>query len=74
MTAEYNAKLAQKKQEINDVDAANQKADGGSSLEQIEADFEGNKEAVIQMLIQNVMNVDIEIPKTVKGEFGEGEI
>ena len=71
---EFQAKLAQRQKEINDADAANQNADGGSSLEQIENDFVDNKEDVIQMLIQNVMNVDIEIPKVVKGDFGEGEI
>ena len=52
----------------NKADGANKSNDGRSSLEQIEADFEGNQAAVIQMLIQNVMNIDIEIPKVFEGE------
>ena len=71
---DFAKKIAMRKKEIDAADAENQVKDGGSSLAQIEADFEGNKEEVIQMLIQNVMNVDIEIPKVVKGDFGEGEI
>ena len=33
------------------------------------ADFEGNKDSVIEMLIGNVMNVNIDIPRVVKGDF-----
>ena len=32
-------------------------------------DYDVNKEEVIEMLIRNVMNVNIDIPKVVKGNF-----
>ena len=35
----------------------------------IAQDFTRNKEAVIEMLIGNVMNVNIDIPRVVKGDF-----
>ena len=41
--------------------------------EAIASDYDANKEAVIQMLIGNVMNVNIEIPKVVRGNFEEAE-
>ena len=33
------------------------------------SDFDANKDAVIEMLIGNVMNVNIDIPRVVKGDF-----
>lgn len=41
--------------------------------EQLENDFNGNKDAVIEMLIKNVMEVNIEIPRVVRGNFEEEE-
>ena len=35
----------------------------------LQADFEANKDSVIEMLIGNVMNVNIDIPRVVKGDF-----
>ena len=35
----------------------------------IQSDFEANKDKVIDLLLKNVMEVDIEIPKVVKGNF-----
>ncbi len=35
----------------------------------IKSDFEANKDKVIDLLLRNVMEVDIEIPKVVKGKF-----
>ena len=40
---------------------------------QLDADFNANKDAVIEMLIKNVMSVNIEIPKVVRGDFEEAE-
>ena len=36
-------------------------------------DYEANKDEVINMLIANVMNVNIEIPKVVRGDFEEAD-
>ena len=41
--------------------------------QRIAQDFSQNKTAVIEMLISNVMNVNVEIPKVVRGEFEEEE-
>ena len=38
-------------------------------IQAIKADFEANKEKVVELLLKNVMEVDIEIPKVVKGNF-----
>ena len=42
-------------------------------MQQIEKDFKKNKDAVIQMLIGNVLNVNVEVPRVVKGNFDEEE-
>ena len=38
-------------------------------IQAIKADFEANKEKVVELLLKNVMEVDIEIPKVVNGNF-----
>ena len=40
-------------------------------MTEINADYDANKAEVIKMLIGNVMNVNIEIPRVIKGDFGE---
>ena len=42
-------------------------------MSQIQRDYDQNKQLVIDMLIQNVMQVNKEIPKVVKGNFNEDE-
>ena len=39
----------------------------------IEKDFKKNKDAVIEMLIANVLNVNVEVPRVVKGNFEDDE-
>ena len=39
----------------------------------IEREFEDNKHKVIDLLIDNVINVDISIPRVVRGNFEEEE-
>ena len=41
------------------------------SMESINKDFLKNKDYVIEMLIKNVINVNVEIPRVVKGDFDE---
>ena len=38
-------------------------------MEQIEKDYLKNKDLVIDLLVKNVLSVNIEIPKVVKGAF-----
>ena len=38
-------------------------------IKQIDSDYNNNKDEVIEMLIRNVMNVNIEIPRVIKGDF-----
>ena len=40
-----------------------------TSMRVIEGEFERNKQAVIELLINNCMNVDISIPRVVIGKF-----
>ena len=42
-------------------------------MDQIHSDYKENKDDVIKMLISNVMNVNIEIPRVVKGDFSGQE-
>ncbi len=48
------------------------KGDGNEEeleMKRIEGDYEKNKERVVELLVSNVLNVNIEIPKVVKGAF-----
>lgn len=53
--------------------AAEDSNGGAASIEKnaaiIKKDFEANKDAVMQMLLQNVIKVNIEVPKVIKGDF-----
>ena len=68
----FDEELAKKKQEIEQQlsSQGNEKGDA-EILAAIEKDFENNQDAVVEMLIGNVMNVNIDIPKVVKGNFEE---
>ena len=37
----------------------------------LEREFKANREKVVNMLIENVMQVDMSIPRVVQGKFGE---
>ena len=37
----------------------------------IEAEFENNKQSVVELLIRNCMAVDTSIPRVIKGKFGD---
>ena len=39
------------------------------SMKTIERDYEINKDKVVELLVRNVLSVNIEIPKVVKGTF-----
>ena len=68
----FDEALAVKKKEIEESDASNPNKDA-DELAAIEADFQENKAEVIDMLISNVLNVDISIPRVVKGNFEDEE-
>lgn len=44
------------------------------SMESIHKDFLNNKDPVIEMLIKNVINVNVDIPRVVKGDFDEDDL
>ena len=43
----------------------------GVEMKKLENEFEQNKDAVVDMLIENVMAVDCSIPRVVRGKFGD---
>ena len=55
---------------MNDGTDANASA---KSFQAIQKDYAANKDAVVEMLIKNIMNVNIEIPRVVKGNFEDGQ-
>jgi hypothetical protein len=61
--------LEAKKQELEAEEAAKGSSNDEKTYQAIAADFGANYEAVIDMLIGNVMNVNIEIPKVIRGDF-----
>ena len=49
----------------------NQGTSDGVDMRTLEREFEANREKVVNMLIENVMQVDVSIPRVVQGKFGE---
>ena len=49
----------------------NQGTSDGVDMSTLEREFEANREKVVNMLIDNVMQVDVSIPRVVQGKFGE---
>jgi hypothetical protein len=43
-------------------------------MESIHNDFLKNKDSVMEMLIKNVITVDVDIPRVIKGDFDEDEL
>jgi hypothetical protein len=41
----------------------------GTDIDSLQKDYQRNKETVVDLLVKNVLAVNIEIPKVVKGEF-----
>ena len=46
-------------------------AGSDNTMSVIEREFEQNKDAVIELLIENCMTVDTSIPRVVRGKFDE---
>jgi hypothetical protein len=44
-------------------------ASGGADLNALQGDYQRHKEQVVDLLVKNVLSVNIEIPKVVKGDF-----
>ncbi len=69
---EYQVQYEALKKKINegngDKDGAKQEA---VTMDVIEKDYNQNKERVIDLLVSNVLSVNIEIPKVVKGAYWE---
>ena len=65
----YDEAIAAKKKEIEESDKNSGANDDTKVMAALASDYDANKEAVIEMLIGNVMNVNIDIPRVVKGDF-----
>ena len=63
--------MAQKQAEIDESFSSKNSEDPSKTFAIIEKDFKANKDAVIKMLIGNVLNVNVEVPRVVKGNFDE---
>ena len=61
---EYN-KLKNKIESEGNTDGSKETVD----METIQKDYVKNKELVVDLLVSNVLSVNIEIPKVVKGNF-----
>ena len=62
-----NMLLVQLKAKINQDDA--NAASTGPNLEELQKDYTKNKEVVVDLLVKNVLAVNNEIPKVVKGNY-----
>ena len=71
----YKAELEQnfeqeKKEKYGDMeDQADIEAETQKEIESIRGDYDENKDNVIDFLIDRVVDVDLEIPKVVKGDY-----
>merc|ERR1711971_351603 len=70
LEAQMKATVAQKRALMNEQSGTDT---SGAEMKKLEGEFEQNKDAVVEMLIENVMAVDWSIPRVVRGKFGEDE-
>ena len=70
---DFEAKLNTRKAEIAESFNTKQNEDPNKVIQVIDKDFKANKDAVIKMLIGNVLNVNVEVPRVVKGNFDDDE-
>ena len=57
--------MKQRIEEEGSADGSQEQKD----MDMIQKDFQKNKEIVVDLLVKNVLSVNIEIPKVVKGAF-----
>lgn len=69
---EYQEEYERLKKKI-ETEGANDgsKQENQVDMEQIQKDYTKNRDLVVDLLVQNVLTVNIEIPKVVKGTFNE---
>ena len=65
---EYQEEYERLKKRIENEGSADGKQEA-VDMEQIQKDYVKNKELVVDLLVRNVLSVNIEIPKVVKGTF-----
>ena len=58
------------KKAVLDAEAKNQGTDG-VDMSVLEREFNSNRDAVVNLLIDSVLKVDMTIPRVVQGKFGE---
>ena len=58
------------KEKINrEAQGAGGPASEKEEMDMLQKDFQKNKDLVVDLLVKNVLSVNIEIPKVVKGNF-----
>ena len=58
------------KKAVLDAESKNQGTDG-VDMSVLEREFNSNRDAVVNLLIDSVLKVDMTIPRVVQGKFGE---
>ena len=56
-------------QSEREIERSEKNASGAIDIEQLKADYEANRESVVDFLVEHCMKVDIEVPRVVKGDF-----
>eukprot|EP00343_Euplotes_focardii_P002655 CAMPEP_0205805490 /NCGR_PEP_ID=MMETSP0205-20121125/8737_1 /ASSEMBLY_ACC=CAM_ASM_000278 /TAXON_ID=36767 /ORGANISM="Euplotes focardii, Strain TN1" /LENGTH=114 /DNA_ID=CAMNT_0053076807 /DNA_START=14 /DNA_END=358 /DNA_ORIENTATION=- len=64
---EFDIEKAEQHQRMEDLSEIEDKAD--AEINSIKQDFEENKEAVIEYLLESIKNVSLNVPRVVKGNF-----
>ena len=70
----FEEQVRAKTAELNKGDSATSSNVIDKEVAQLHQDFKVNKEEVLNMLFANIMNVNIEIPRVVKGDFDNQQI
>lgn len=66
---QYQQDYQNLKKKIEDEGVKNAQQEGAVDMETIQKDYIKNKDSVVDLLVRNVLTVNIEIPKVVKGTF-----
>ena len=58
---------------LKELGNANQADEVDKAYRAIQNDYAQNKDSVLDMLLSNITNVNIEIPRVIKGDFDDNE-
>ena len=69
----FDESVRAKTAELNSQGNSGNSGNDEREMQRLHADFKTNKAAVLDMLFANIINVNIEIPKVVKGDFDNAQ-